>query len=449
MKLLLAIAFVLFLAAQVISGPPEPPIPPEPPKISKLSKEQKAMLDSIKIIMEFNKKEFGKSRIMTDSAMQAFRKAMKGMKGNLPNVDSLMKSLNMLAPASSLLAQSESLTLSMIDSLGGKTKIRDILIEGDSIQLTFNDDKTITFPGKKNGPGGAGNESSVTIGKKIVVEEGQTRNGSIVNVGADVVVKGQVNGSVMTMGGDIYVASTGFIRDGAVAVSGKVKQEAGARIGSVNVALNEAGHHPFTYGEAANPYRILAIVFLVIYVIWILLSAIFTSLIKANIVRVTESIISRPWRSFFMGYLAYAIVFVAIIALTIIIIGIPLAWIGVPLLFLASMILAQTALSNIIGQKVLDKHEISLRTYLYGTAILSGLPGLLFLFQLITGSLVLMIFSWIFIGFFIFGIIPLGLGAVLATRFGTRPDTGATNVALKMAINTTPGPSHGENTGLA
>jgi len=264
-----------------------------------------------------------------------------------------------------------------------------------------------------------------------------------------VVVKGEVNGSVMTVGGDIYVASTGFIRDGAVAISGKVKQEAGARIGSVNVALNEAGHHPFTHGAPANPYRVMAVVFLVIYVIWILLSAIFTSLIKANIAHVTQSIISRPWRSFFMGYLAYVIVFVAIIALTIIIIGIPLAVVGVPLLFLASMILAQTALCNIIGQKVLDNHEISLKTYLYGTAILSGLPGLLFFFQLITGSLVLMIFSWIFIGIFICGIIPLGLGAVLATRFGTRPDTGATNVTLKMAINTTPGDRQGENTGIA
>lgn len=449
MKLLSTIAFVLILVAQVLSGPPEPPTPPEPPRISEFSKEQKAKLDSLKIKIELDKREFAKSRNMTDSAMQAFRKAMKGMKGSLPNMDSLLKSLNMLAPASSLLAQSESLTISMIDSLGGKTKIRDILIEGDSIRLTFNDDKTITFPGKKNGPGGAGNESSVTIGKKIVINEGETRNGNIVNLGADVVVKGQVNGSVMTMGGDIYVASTGFIRDGAVAISGKVKQEAGARIGSVNVAMNEAGHHPFTHGEPANPYRIMARVFLIIYVIWVFLSAVLTSLMKPNILHVEQSITSRPWRAFFMGYLAYIITGAVIIGLTITLIGIPVGWFGVPLVLLASMILAETAISNIIGQRVSNNHDITLKNYLYGTLILSGLPGLLFFFQLITGSLVLMIFSWIVIGIFIFGIIPFGLGAVLATRFGTRPDAGATNVTLKMAINPTPGPSHGENTGIA
>ena len=150
-----------------------------------------------------------------------------------------------------------------------------------------------------------------------------------------------------------------------------------------------------------------------------------------------------------MGYLAYVIVFAAIIALIIIIIGIPLALVGVPLLFLASMILAETTISNIIGQRVSKNHEITLKNYIYGTLILSGLPGLLFFLQFITGSLVLMIFSWILIGLFIFGIIPLGLGAVLATRFGTRPDMHAPGHQMQMAATPVANPGAGGNTGIA
>ena len=242
----------------------------------------------------------------------------------------------------------------------------------------------------------------------------------------------------MTVGGNIYVASTGYVRDGALAVSGKVKQEPGARIGSVNVALNEAGRHPPYLEGPTNPYRIMAVVFLAIYLVWIFLSAIFTSLIRINIGRVVQSIVSRPWRSFFMGYLAYVIAFVALIALIIIIIGIPLAIVGVPLLLLASMILAQTALANIIGQRTINSTEISLKTYFYGTLILSGLPGLLFFIQLITGSLTIMVFSWIFIGLFILVIVPLGLGAVLTTRFGTRPDSGISGAALSVTVSANP-----------
>jgi hypothetical protein len=141
---------------------------------------------------------------------------------------------------------------------------------------------------------------------------------------------------------------------------------------------------------------------------------------KPNVERVAMQIKARPWKSFLFGYLSYILAFLLLIALTISILGIPLAFLGVPLALAAAMVLSTTALSCILGERAIGGGELTFKTFLYGTLILAGLPGLLFFMQLITGSMVLMIFSWILIGVFIFLIVPIGLGAVLMTRFGTR-----------------------------
>jgi hypothetical protein len=99
---------------------------------------------------------------------------------------------------------------------------------------------------------------------------------------------------------------------------------------------------------------------------------------------------------------------------------------------LAGMVLSSTALSNLIGQRILRQNEISFKTFIVGALVLSGLPGLFFLIQLLTGSVVIMVFSWLFIAFFIFIIAPFGLGAVLKTRFGTRDN------AIEVTIVHTP-----------
>jgi hypothetical protein len=123
-----------------------------------------------------------------------------------------------------------------------------------------------------------------------------------------------------------------------------------------------------------------------------------------------------------MGYLAYLLAIAALIALVITILGALPGVLGVPLLLFAGMVLSSTALQVLIGQRAIDSVGISIKAYLYGAMILSGLPGLLFLAQFLTGSLVIMILNWIQIGIFIFIIIPFGLGAVLTTRFGTRTE---------------------------
>jgi len=258
----------------------------------------------------------------------------------------------------------------------------------------------------------------VYVGKTYIVDEGQTVNGNIVDVGGDVIVKGTVNGSVWTMGSDIYVTSTGYIQEGAIAFSGKVKQEPGGQIGNIRLALNESGHGP--RGPINTTYRLMALIFLALYFMWLALSATCASLFKTNVSRVLDSMQSRPWKSFLLGYLAYLLAFAALVALVITIIGALPGVLGVPLLLFAGMVMSSTALQVLIGQKIIGNQAISVRTFLYGALILSSLPGIMFLLQYVTGSLVIMILNWVLIATFLFVIVPFGLGAVLSTRFGTR-----------------------------
>ncbi len=358
-----------------IAGPPEPPATPEIPKV---------VIEKHEIVMPE----------MDTLKLREMTRNMEGMDDKMARMSELMRNFS--------------------DSI----KIKDLSIGGDSILIVLSNDSTIFLQGNTIANVKHDDNSFVNVGNKYTVEEGKVVSGNIVNVGADVVVKGVVNGSVMTIGGDIYVTSTGFIRDGAVALSGKLKVDPGGRVTNVRMAFNES---PYYSGHSeTRVFRVMAAVFLIIYIIWLVLAATFTSLMKSNVERVAKVIIARPWKSFFFGYLAYLLALAAIIVLTLTILGIPVALVGVPVALFAAMVLAVTALSNLIGRRATGSQEISLRTFLIGTLILAGLPGLFFFIQLITGSLVMMIFSWIMIGFLVGFIVPLGLGAVLTTRFGTR-----------------------------
>lgn len=378
MKTLLGILISFLTASAVYAGPPEPPEVPQVP-------------ESPKVVI--GKREIVMPEIDTVK-LREMTKNLEGMDDKMARMAELMRNFS--------------------DSI----KIKDLSIGGDSILIVLSNDSTIFLQGNTISNLKHDDNSFVNVGNKYTVEEGKVVSGNIVNVGADVVVKGVVNGSVMTIGGDIYVASTGFIRDGAVALSGKLKVEPGGRVTNVRMAFNES---PYNSGHSdTRVFRVMAAVFLIIYIIWLVLAATFTSLLKSNVEKVANVIIARPWKSFFFGYLAYLLALAAIIVLTLTILGIPVALVGVPVALFAAMVLAVTALSNLVGRRATGSQEISLRTFLIGTLILAGLPGLFFFIQLITGSLVIMIFSWIMIGFLIGVIVPLGLGAVLTTRFGTR-----------------------------
>jgi len=299
-------------------------------------------------------------------------------------------------------------------------KIEELILGGDSIFILLDNDSSFTLRYSEGFDRvGTSHNDIIRIGSTITIEEDEVIEGDVVSAFGDVIVHGTVEGGVIAFSGDIYISSTGNVENGVLAFSGKVKQEPGSRVGAVTWGSHYVRTDLADYNRSV--FRTMARVFIIIYIIWIILAATCASLLKSNVRTVGRYIKEDGvFKSFFMGYLAYFLALIIFIGLSITILGLPLALLGVPLALLAATILSSTAISNLIGVKILNREKYSFRTFFYGSLFLGLIPGLLFLVQLITGNLAIMVFSWIVIGLFIFIILPVGLGAVISTRFGTR-----------------------------
>ena len=366
-KLLLSLSLLL-LTSLAVSGPPEPPETPVPPDIN-----IDVNLDSLRNL---------------DREIRRIDKKLKGFDN-------------------------------LLEKLDADIHIKSLTIGGDSIRIILENDSSFIFMGLDSLMDIQNQDDIFRVGDDVVVKLGDEVDGDIVVIRGDVTVNGKVKGGVMVIGGNIYVSSTGFIQEAAIAFSGKVKQEPGARVGNVKLSVRDTSEWE---SDNKATYRIMALVFIIIFAIWWSLSATCASLFKPNVERIIESVKFAPIKSYFKGYLAYLIAFGLFIALTITIIGIPLAFVGVPLLTMAAMIMSTAAMSILIGQKIQNSSEYNFRTFVYGSLVVGIIPALLFFIQLVFGSLVAMVFNWILISAFVLVIVPIGLGGVLSTRFGTRRD---------------------------
>lgn len=368
MKIVLPTVMTLLLwTGTAVSGPPEPVAPPEAPEALEIAREA---LESLKVQTEIE----------------------KGI------LDTRLKGI--------------------LEKLDEGLEISQLSIAGDSIVITFSNDSTVVITNFDKNRIRTPGRDIVRVGRSIEIEEDQIVFGDVVSVFGDITVRGTVEGGVMAFSGNIYVTSTGDVKGGAVALSGKIKVEPGGRIESVTWG----GKYPVTGVDfiETRPYRIMGFVLFIVFVVWMILAATGASIFKKNVATVVESIRKNAALSFLKGYLVYILIFVAFIVLSITLIGLPLAFLGVPIIALGAMVLSFIAVSNIIGQKVLHTDELSFKAFLYGSGVLSVIPALFFLILTMSGSLVIMIFCWIFVFFFLSAVLPLGLGAVMTTRFGVR-----------------------------
>jgi hypothetical protein len=404
--------FIILLAGLALAGPPEPP---EPPKIPE-DLDRMILLEELESLKSIDAAESLRLTIELDSLRSL---------GDL-------ESERILAEIEALRKSQDLIRLPGFDSVLAKIDeglvIKELTIGGDSIVIVLSNDSTFVFSDFETRPVRKTGEARVSIGNNIVIEEDEVIDGDVASLFGDVIVKGTVNGGVLTLSGDIYVTSTGYIREGAVAVNGNVKKDPGARVERITWKTNTV---VISRLSERTPFRIMGSIFLLSFLIMVVLSATCASIFKVNVDRVVTEVKSNFLTSFLKGYLFYVLAFVALIVLTITVLGIPLAVLGVPLAFLAAIVLASTAVSNIVGQKTVpgspegENNELRFSNFLYGSLILGSVPGLFFLIQAVTGSLLVMIFNWIFIGMFLFIVIPAGLGGVLTTRFGTRSGKGS------------------------
>ncbi len=392
MNKLLPIIFSVLLVRAAFPAPPEPAQPSEFPELLMRSEAE-------------------------DSIMDALMVSAESLQATLPNKEFLKQQLQ---DKIFILEERYKGLGNILKELDKGLELKELTLEGDSVVIVLDNDSIFSFSYDPSEPAYKIKTDKVHFAGKLVIGENETIEGDVVSAFGDIIVKGTVEGGVFAMSGDIYVASTGYIEGTAAAFSGKIKLEPGARVEGPTMD----GKKRISYNtiDDRGPFRIMATVFLILFFIWIVLSATAASLLKKNINCLIESIRINPWRSFFKGYLVFALTPLAFIALCITILGIPLALLALPLMVIGAMVLAGTAVSIIVGSKILHTDDMSFKTFIYGSLALGTSPFLFFLFQLLTGSMVLMVFSWIIIAIFIFLVLPIGLGAVLSTRFGTRPD---------------------------
>ena len=160
--------------------------------------------------------------------------------------------------------------------------------------------------------------AQVKLNEDVLVAPNQLV-GAVVAVHGDVIVAGTVNGSVVTIGGNVTLLPTAVVYGGVTAIGGRVGRPAGAFVrGNVTAIgfgpLRKAARrfvgdpisHPFTPGTLAG--------WLATTVLYVLVAIIACLMIPRSVVAVRERIATRPLRALGWGALGL-LVFVPVSAI--------------------------------------------------------------------------------------------------------------------------------------
>ncbi len=267
----------------------------------------------------------------------------------------------------------------------------------------------------------------VSFGGDVVLEAGSRVRGNVVAFGGSVEAAGEVDGSVFSFGGEVTLRSGAVVIGDVVSPNG-VQQDEGAVIRGQLVSgtrgrqvipfvdIDRRGT-PCTVGLPFWPGGGLGDLF---FGFWraalgalavVALAILVVLLIPGPTRTVSEAVVAYPGPSIGVGLLTGLAAILVVPLLVITCIGIPLAVLAVVALAIAGLF-GWIAAGLALGERVLVALRQADRQPLVAAAVgallltfLGNLPCLGFLVGILVGA-------W-------------GLGAVLLTRFGTTPYTGA------------------------
>lgn len=233
---------------------------------------------------------------------------------------------------------------------------------------------------------------------------------SVVVIGGSATIEGRVTDAVVAIAGSIYLKPGAIVDGDVVAVGGTVHKEGDARVGGEQVSLGIPSLQNMKFGRlplgllggnwfsfSFSVWRILAVIFLGWMTYW---------LFPRHSNEVMSAISADPAKSVLFGLLGYLALLPLTIILIITLLGIPL----VPLLWLAvaaGRFLGQVALGLLVGR------YLAVRLNFQVSDIYHTLLGLFALGAVVALPVVGGIAS-LFYGL-------VGFGAVIWTRFGTKP----------------------------
>lgn len=283
---------------------------------------------------------------------------------------------------------------------------------------------------------------------KVTISEDETIAGDVVCVfGGDIDVLGHVEGMAFTLFGNVNVE--GSVGD-AVAPFGSVRVGANGKVAGDVVASNiekEPGGRISGYrnelffkflGDTWEPrgaywaQTMLTVIVLLKVLFWVFLVLLAHALAARNVAKVKAQVQSSFFKSFLMGVLVQILLLPVVLLLIMTIVGIPVAVFLIPLMIVAAVILSQAAIGLFLGEKIDEntgmKFPTPLGKTLAGLMAMQTVPLLAVIFawgtglSLLGGSFRMLAFSMVVLSVILgYVVVTIGTGAVVMTRFGTRP----------------------------
>lgn len=263
------------------------------------------------------------------------------------------------------------------------------------------------------------------FGGEATIEQGARVNGDVAVMGGTLTIHGNINGSVAVMGGTIFLSSTAVVEGDIRTLGGTVNQDPGAQIkGTVS-----SGPSDFNFNL---PRIVPRSIDNIVTPIWQLMLSILQAFVMAAVAvlvvmfapkpteRVAASVTAQPLVTGAIGLLTLILAPVVIVIVAITIIGIPISLLALLALAIAGAF-GWIALGLELGQRM----GVSLFHTNWTAPVAAGIGTLVL--SLISGvASIIPCVGWVVP----FVVAMLGLGGVLASKFGTQVYTRPTSAAI-------------------
>ncbi|MBU1702357.1 MAG: hypothetical protein KJ970_13085 [Candidatus Eisenbacteria bacterium] len=270
----------------------------------------------------------------------------------------------------------------------------------------------------------------IRMGENVVIEEGDRIDGSVVCIGGSIRVRGVVEGDVVAVGGDVVLLATAVVDGDCVSVGGGVDSDPDAVVGGKEISIG--AFSPIftpqifrTKFHQGPPPGLRSILIMALFIGAFLFGWLFQAISSRRMENIRITVEQKFFPSLFLGIITIPGSVLLFILLLITIIGIPAA-ILLPFVMAILTFMGFCAVLWSIGRTLLfsmRKKESGFEmSYALGLALLFVIVEIVNIWQYVNipGAAAL--------GFLLVAlklvITSVGMGAVLLSRIGSRPNPG-------------------------
>jgi len=259
----------------------------------------------------------------------------------------------------------------------------------------------------------------VRVFADVHVPRGTRVDGDVVAVFGSATVEGHVTGSVVAVFGSVKLLPGASVDQDAVAVGGVLDQAPGTTVKGETVSV---GFLPISFGAPTLGVLLLTIVtgwLLTLFMAWLL-----SLLFHERMQRIAATASRQSGASTFIGLLSAPMVVITMLLLLVTVIGVPVAFV-LPIAYALMVWTGQLAATHLLGTKLMGRRASErsvlapiaagsafVALFFIAGAVLSGPPGVVRTFALFFTLIGVLLVT---------GLSILGTGALIVSRFGSRP----------------------------